>query len=138
MEKDDKYTTVMSDGENGQCKILKPCPFCGSEAEITRFGVYCKNYGNIDGCCNAHVSYPSQSGGKDDKEIVLQIQERSVKRWNTRPSDAAKDKEIERLKNRLDRFERIWSITTAYYEHCKNNHQLQGLNERARELLKGE
>ncbi len=68
---------------------LKNCPFCGSKAEITEYGVWCKKAGNIEGACNAHLCYPAPAASKD---IMKDIKKRSIEAWNRRfvcPDDKA-------------------------------------------------
>jgi hypothetical protein len=60
---------------------LKPCPFCGGEAELTEHGVHCKNSGNVENCCNVFLVYPA---GAKATDIPAEIKKRSIKAWNKR------------------------------------------------------
>ncbi len=64
---------------------LKPCPFCGGEAGLTKNGIHCTNAGNIENCCNVFLVYPARAGMKTKEEIEKDIRERSIKAWNRRP-----------------------------------------------------
>lgn len=64
---------------------LKPCPFCGNQARLVRRDgitlVWCKKCETGTGLC---------------------VGDGAITKWNTRPAEDAKDKEIERLKNDLE------------------------------------
>ncbi len=68
---------------------LKPCPFCGGKAELTKHGVFCTNAGNIENCCNVcnvFLVYPARATARTQKEIEDDIKNRSIKAWNRRCS----------------------------------------------------
>ena len=60
----------MGDGGNKMTDKLKPCPFCGGEAEIT----YCD-----EGCCGAKPYEVYCDCGAH-----ISAYEKSIKAWNTR------------------------------------------------------
>ena len=66
---------------------LKPCPFCGSKAELTKIGIHCSNAGNIKGCCNAFLVYPASATAMTSDEISADIKRRSIAAWNKRTKD---------------------------------------------------
>lgn len=73
-------------------KELKPCPFCGGDASLivkTFFGLPEEDVYTV--ACN---DCKSQSCYSDDRKETVKV-------WNTRPAEDAKDREIERLKNKL-------------------------------------
>lgn len=63
---------------------LKPCPFCGGKAELTKHGIHCTNSGNIEGCCNVFLVYPAGAKMRTPEEISADIERRSIIAWNTR------------------------------------------------------
>lgn len=74
---------------------LKPCPFCGCHAEISKTRL------NL----SASVLYTVSCTNKKDcfrAEFSSFTEETAIKYWNTRAIEDAKDKEIERLKAIID------------------------------------
>jgi hypothetical protein len=70
-------------------EALKPCPFCGGEAEMLDLGkgtggwlVVCK--GSSD--CDAHVTGGAAPPGLDSNEIYATRKTQAISRWNTRVS----------------------------------------------------
>lgn len=83
---------------------LKPCPFCGSEAELTKIGIHCKNAGNVENCCNVFLVYPARGTVRTQQEIEDDIKMRSIKAWNNRVVLLPQDR-IEKLQTKIDSLE---------------------------------
>lgn len=85
---------------------LKPCPFCGNEIELipAHFeNCWCINVPSII-CTKCHQTYKGSDImklGKSEAENEVFSTNLLVKRWNHRPAEDAKDKEIEKLKSDL-------------------------------------
>lgn len=69
---------------------LKPCPFCGGEAEIIDDAM-----GTISRCRYCGAENGNGVYGEGGHELAL-------KDWNRRPIEDAKDKEINRLREALE------------------------------------
>ena len=66
---------------------LKPCPFCGGEARLIHLNDVNKYVECVD--CNAESALY-------DRRI------QAIEAWNNRPIEDEKDREIERLKHKLN------------------------------------
>lgn len=70
---------------------LKPCPFCGGEAEIIDDAM-----GTISRCRRCGAENGNGVYGVDGHKLA-------VKDWNSRPIEDAQDKEIKRLREALEK-----------------------------------
>ena len=89
------------------CEELKPCPFCGGEAIITRplanvAEVWCKTCYTTTGMCHP--------------------EKRAIKRWNTRPEeDRLKDENEALIRHVAQLTARLKAMEEAYAELFKKN-----------------
>jgi len=72
--------------EKQQIKELKPCPFCGGEADLHHFGM--KTY-EID-CTDCGVNFGNSWGGSELEDDLIKL-------WNTRPSELSDEDTLEKL-----------------------------------------
>lgn len=64
---------------------LKPCPFCGSKADIYIEGVFIKAFCSIEDCgATKNASYYFSTDGEDGK--LSDVVGRIVEEWNERKS----------------------------------------------------
>jgi hypothetical protein len=85
---------------------LKPCPFCGNEPEMIH--AVLEEYHSVNPeiiCreCGYRIKAKNLAIAVDDspKENCDFLDRQTIRYWNTRPAEDAKDKEIERLENKL-------------------------------------
>ena len=69
---------------------LKPCPFCGSEAEVHISAVQDKIRVQVE-CENCHTYKERTETGRNDLNSLLWIVKETELDWNTRPVDDKKD-----------------------------------------------
>lgn len=95
---------------------LKPCPFCGGEPEMIH--AVLEEYHSVE----PEISCEKCRYTIKLKELAIAIDESPetnadwwdrgiTKKWNTRPAEDAKDKEIERLKEALNEIRTIGDCT---------------------------
>ena len=79
----------------GKSELIKPCPFCGSEAVMiaspTRFGIQCDNLKCLALVYTNYSAIIYQSHVVENRKITdeefEQIAHRTAKKWNRRLND---------------------------------------------------
>lgn len=98
---------------------LKPCPFCGGEAEIIDDAM-----GTISRCRRCGAENGNGVYGEDGHKLA-------VKDWNTRPIEDAFKAENKRFRKALDTICAIYEINGAEWRFDKRLYDV------AKEALKG-
>lgn len=88
---------------------LKPCPFCGGEAQIVRcnsgkYQCFCRNCG-----CTQTMFFDSP--------------EEVPEEWNARPFENEKDAEIARLRDALDTIVGLFEINGGFWAVAEKMHE---------------
>lgn len=96
---------------------LKPCPFCGGEAEIIKDDMYV--WGHCTNC--------------DSDTDLYQIKKEAVAAWNARPIEDAQTAENKRLREALE----LIAKAKFYFARGEEEKQIRRVCEIAEDALKG-
>ena len=102
---------------------LKPCPFCGADAELEHdndhhgewFNLGCSRHWDRvapdDACVGARLWYTE----------IVKSEDEAIEAWNTR-TDATKDAEITRLTAENDRLQKVLQWISYHYDNQDMDH----------------